>query len=92
MRSLARVAVVGFVIVLGSQNLPASEVVVSPPVPAAVGAGPTMELPLVIGQTTSSSSSGGSTRIPRGAIRLAIFGAIALIGAAGWVIKKMTAG
>jgi hypothetical protein len=90
MQSLVRAAVVALVVGFASQCLPASEVAGSRPTSGMVVA--SAELPILIGQTTSnSSSSGGSTRIPRGVIRLAIFGGIALLGAAGWVIKKLTA-
>jgi hypothetical protein len=93
MQSFVRAAVVGVVVLLGSQSLAAGEAIASPPVPAIVGAGPAIKLPLVVGQTTSNQTSGSrSYRIPRGLIRLAIFGGIALVGAAGWAFKKMTAG
>ena len=46
-------------------------------------------LPVLVAQSSDSSSS-GSTRIPRGLIRLAIFGVIALFGAGAWVVRQVT--
>jgi hypothetical protein len=60
-------------------------------VPSVASAG--LELPLVVGQYSGdSSSSSGSTRIPRGIIKLGIFVVIGLFSVGAWVIKKMTAG
>jgi hypothetical protein len=65
----------------------------SAPIGPAVAAGPAIELPLVVGQYSNESSSSSSrVRIPRGIVKLGIFVVVALFGAAGWVIKKMTAG
>jgi hypothetical protein len=47
-------------------------------------------LPVLVAQSSSNSSSSGSTRIPRGLIRLAIFGVIALFGAGAWVVRQVT--
>lgn len=59
-------------------------------VPSVAGAG--IEFPLVVGQYSSnSSSSSGSTRIPRGVIKLAIFVIIGLFSAGAWVVRQMTA-
>ena len=89
MQAFVRTAAVAIVVLLGSQSVPANEAVSSSRVP---GVAASTDLPIVIGQTTTnSSSSGGSYRIPRGVIRLAVAAGIGLIGAAGWAIKKMTA-
>lgn len=93
MKSLVRAAVVSVAVLVGSYSLAASEARVVPPAPVIVGAGPAIELPLLVGQTSSDQSSGRSSyRANRGLIRLAVFGVIALIGAAGWAFKKMAGG
>jgi len=92
MKSLVRAAVVSVVVLVGSHSLVASQAAVAPPVPAIVGVGPAIELPLLVGQTSNQSSGSTSNRIPRGLVRLAIFGAIALLGVAGWIFKRMTGG
>jgi flagellar biogenesis protein FliO len=45
--------------------------------------------PLLLAQSSDSSSSSGSYRIPRGLVRLAIFAVIALFGAGAWVVRKL---
>jgi hypothetical protein len=92
MLSLVRVACLSILCLVFVEAARAQ--VVSPTVaavPSVAGAG--IELPLVVGQYSSeSSSSSGSTRIPRGIIKLGIFVVIGLFSAGAWVIKKMTAG
>ncbi len=92
MLSLVRVACLAvvclvFVEVARAQVAPSA----SAAVPSVAGAG--VELPLVVGQYSSdSSSSSGSTRVPRGVIKLGIALVIGLFSAGAWVIRKMTAG
>lgn len=92
MLSLVRVACLVLVCLVFAEDARAQ--VESPTVaavPSVARAG--IELPLVVGQYSSdSSSSSGSTRIPRGAIKLVVFAIIGLFSAGAWVIKKMTAG
>ena len=91
MQSLIRLAVLAAAILIGSEVARAG-VVPAAPASSAVAAGAQIHPPLVFAQTSNNSSGSSSTRIPRGAIRLAIFAVVALVGAAGWVVKKMTAG
>ncbi len=95
MQTLIRGAFLGVVLLASSQAILASDAPAQRPVPVAVGAAPTLGLPLVVAQYSdnSSSSSGSSrVRIPRGVGKLVVFVVVALFGAAGWVVKKMTAG
>jgi hypothetical protein len=91
MQSLLRLALLAAVILVGFEVAHA-DVAASAPGSTAIGSGSGIELPHVLGQYSSDSSSSSSTRVPRGAIRLAIFAVIALLGAGSWVVKKMTAG
>lgn len=86
---LIRLAVVALALIVASQAAIASDAAASAPSPAGVQAVSIDEMPLLLGQTSDSSSSGGSYRIPRGLIRLAIFGVIALFGAGAWVVRQL---
>ena len=88
MVALMRLLVVVFAFLLVTQVVIASD---SPgaPSPAGMNAASVDALPVLLGQS-SDSSSGGSTRIPRGLIRLVIFGVIALFGAGAWVVRQMS--
>jgi hypothetical protein len=94
MPSLIRATVLSVVVLFGSQAAVASEAAQSRPAPAQVGAGPTRELPPLVAQYSDNSSSSGSSRvrISRGVVKLGVFVVIALFGAAGWVVKRMTMG
>jgi len=89
MLSLIRLAVVALALIMVSQVAIASDAAASVPSQAGIDAVSLDAMPLLLAQT-SDSSSGGSSRVPRGLIRLAIFGVIALFGAGAWVVRQMS--
>jgi hypothetical protein len=88
MRSILALLVVAlFALVLVQSALADDAAAASPAGLSAAGAD---ALPVLVAQSSNNSSSSGSTRIPRGLIRLAIFGVIALFGAGAWVVRQVT--
>jgi hypothetical protein len=88
MYALMRLAVVAIALVVLSQAALASDEPGSVPALAGVSVESVDSMPILLGQS-SDSSSGGSYRVPRGLIRLVIFGVIALFSAGAWVLRKI---
>ena len=89
MNALIRLLVVVFALLVVTQVVIASDSPAGAPSPAGMNAVSVAALPVLLGQS-SDSSSGGSSRVPRGLIRLVIFGVIALFGAGAWVVRQLT--
>jgi len=89
MYALMRLAVVAIALVVLSQAALASDEPGSAPALAGVSVESVDSMPILLGQS-SDSSSGGSVRIPRGLIRLVIFGVIALFGAGAWIVRQLS--
>jgi hypothetical protein len=89
MLALIRLAVVAIALVMVSQIAFATDGSAATLSPEGVNAVSLEGTPLLLAQS-SDSSSGGSVYIPRGLIRLAIFGVIALFSAGAWVVRKIS--
>ena len=89
MLSLIRLAVVALALIMVSQVAFASNSAASAPAAAGIESASLDAMPLLLAQS-SDSSGGGSYRIPRSLIRLAIFGVIALFSAGAWVVRQMS--
>lgn len=89
MLALIRLVVVAIALVMVSQVAFATDGSAATLSPEGVSAVSLDETPLLLAQS-SDSSSGGSVYIPRGLIRLVIFGVIALFSAGAWAVRKMS--
>jgi hypothetical protein len=89
MYALMRLAVVAIALVVVSQAAFASDAADTALTPTGVSAASVDSMPILLGQS-SDSSSGGSVRIPRGLIRLVVIGVIALFSAGAWVVRQMS--
>jgi uncharacterized membrane protein YecN with MAPEG domain len=89
MLALIRLAVVAIALVMLTQVAFASDGPAATPSPAGIHSVSLDATPLILAQSSDSSSS-GSYYIPRGLIRLAIFGVIGLFSAGAWVVRKIS--
>jgi hypothetical protein len=91
MRTLAAAALLGLLLLVMIQPVFAGNTAGVAAPDGGVSVSVASPMPLLFAQSSSdSSSSDGSTHIPRGLIRLAVLGAIGIFSAGTWFVRKVT--